>query len=885
MSGNSGSHALIAAIGCALLAPAAAQSPPDAAPIRVTITGSHIARIDAEEALPVRVILREEIERSGAVTLEGLLQKLPANINAVNEAMSVGDVTRPGLSSANLRGLGSGSTLVLLDGRRLANHAFDGESVDLGSIPLAAIDRVEVLADGASAIYGSDAIGGVINVILRKDFVGAQVSAGGRITERGGGNQRQAGFDAGFGDPARDGYNVFVSLAHLKQDRLASRDREFARTAQRPELGLDQLVGATFPANIVDRARLRLLNPSASTGCTPPISLPFRSPPFLSPVCGLDPAPWTDLLPSAERSSALLRGSLRLSSSVELFAEALLTRNRLRTQTAPMSIFPFTNLLDPTRYPANGPYYPAAFANANGLSGDLVVAYSAVELGPRLNTVTSTAQRYVAGLEGRHGEWDFNLAAVRSSNRQDHSYGGGWLYINRLTAALRTGLINPWGPSAPEGQALLASTGFNGTPQSAHATTSQVTAVASRALATLPAGATMLALGGEVRSEQLSYIWSPEVLLNGFSPGSDVPQSKSGQRDVQAVHAELSAPIGRGFEAKLAVRHDRYSDFGATTNPKLALRWQPDRRLLLRGSWGTGFRAPPLYSLDAPPGVTQAVAGRADPVRCPVTKSVDDCFFIVQAYVGGNPALQPETSEQRSAGFVWQPAKTLSVGLDYWRVKLDGVIAPLEVDNALRYYDRFSSRFIRGPADTAYPDLPGPIIGLNLSPINLGTTVTAGVDASAMWSKTSPSWGQLRVALHATYVAQHDTQIDGVQYVSTLGNAAISAPVPHWRAALALDWSQGVWGATLSPTYSAGYLDQFPGPDGPARKVGGTSSWDLQLRCTALASQRWTIGIQNLFNRNPPASNQTRTVQVGYNPQLSNPLGRTYYLLGSFTLP
>jgi iron complex outermembrane receptor protein len=894
MSGHSGCRALNCLLRVSLVAaigwvdPAAAAAGPEHDILqRITITGSHLARIDAEEALPVRVIRREEIERSGAVTLEGLLQHLPANVNPFNEALSVRNVTNPGLSSANLRGLTPGSTLVLLDGRRLANYALDGESVDLNSIPLAAIDRVEVLADGASAVYGSDAIGGVINVILRKDFVGTQISAGGRLTEQGGGKQRQAGVDAGFGDLRRDGYNVFASLWHQKQDRLASQDRGFARTAQRPELGMDRLIGATFPANIVDRPGLRVLNPAQPTGCIPPLSLPFRPFPFFTPACGMDPAIWIDLLPGAERTSALVRGSLQLDATIELFAEALLSHHRSENQTAPMSVLsvPVPGArLPPSIYPASGPYYPTAFANANGLSGDLVVSFMAADVGPRMNTVTSLAQRYVGGMRGRYDAWDFDLSVVRSLNEQEHHYDRGWLYMNRLIAALRTGLINPWGPSGPEGQELLASTAFNGVPQSAHAATTQVTAVASRPLAALAAGEMILAVGWESRFERLSHAWDPNVLLSGFSPGFDVQQSKSGQRDLHAVHAELSVPVARGLEARFALRRDQYSDFGSTTNPKIALRWQPDRRWLLRGSWGTGFRAPPLYLLDAPPGVTQAVGGRADPVRCPVTAALHDCFFVVQAYAGGNPALRPEISRQRSAGVVWQPAKAVSIGVDYWRVQLDGVIAPLEVENVFRYFDKYSSRFIRGPSDADYPDLPGPIIGLDLSPINLGTTVTSGVDTSAQWSMTSPSWGRAQVAFNAAHVARYDTQIDGVQFVSILGNAVYKAPVPRWRSTLSFDWTRGGLGVNLSSHYTAGYVDQFPGSNGMSRKVRSNSTWDLQVRLDAIGGLRWALGVQNVFDTNPPASNQNRSAQAGFNPQLSSPLGRTYYVLGTYTL-
>jgi iron complex outermembrane recepter protein len=863
--------------GCAF-----AQPLPEDTASQVTVTGSTIRRIDLEDALPVIRISRDEVERSGATTLEMLLQRLPANVNAVTEANSVGELTRPGISSANLRGLGGGSTLVLLDGRRLANHAFDGEAVDLGAIPLAAIDRIEVLTDGASAIYGTDAIAGVINIILRRDFVGAQASAGALAAQHGGGAQRQAGIDVGTGHLGRDGYNVLAALHQSRQERLRATQRSFSHTAQQPDIGLDALHGSTFPANIIDRPGRRILNPTAASGCTPPTTLPFRPFPFRTPACGADPAVWTDLLPEVERSSALLRGTVRADAALDLHAEALLARSRLERLSSPMLVLPVGNAAGPPIYPANGPHYPSAFAAANGLSGNLLIAWRADELGPRRTTVEGTAQRYVVGAQGRWAGWDVDLAAVHSANRQAQTYGGSWLMLGRLIPALRTGLINPWGPSGPDGQALLASTVFSGTPQTADATTSLVSAVASGPLATLPAGPLMLGVGGELRRERLNYDWDPAVLLNGFNPVDNVPQSKRGTRQVKALHAELAWPVERGLDAQLAVRHDDYSDFGSSTNPKLALRWRLQPELMLRGAVGRGFRAPPLYALDAPPGVTRVVAGLPDPLRCPVTGTVDDCNFVVQAYAGGNPNLQPETSRQRSAGLLWQPVREWSLGVDLWRIQQEGVITPLTAENALRYFDRFSDRILRGPADPAHPTLPGPIIGMDLSPINLGTTIASGVDASMQWSGAPQPWGRWRANLQGTYVHRHDAQFDGVEFVSLVGSALVASPVPRWRSLATLDWALGQVGATLSHTYSAGYVDQFPGGDGLARRVRSSAVWDLQLRLARPDGWRFSLTIQNLLDRDPPASNQQRSAQLAYNPQLSNPLGRSLALLGTY---
>jgi iron complex outermembrane receptor protein len=849
---------------------------------RVVVTGTHIPQTDIEGALPVQVIRREEIERSGVTTVEQLLERVPANFNPVKAASTIGNGTSPGLSSANLRGLGGGSTLVLLNGRRLANYAFDGESVDLNSIPLAAIDRVEVLKDGASAIYGTDAIAGVINFILRRDYAGAEISADIAATQHGGGNGGYVNAAFGTGDTVRDGYNIFAALSYQKDQALKAIDRAFARTGYRPELGINNLSAITFPANIIDFVGDSALNPTFANGCAPPSSLPIDDPdPFFAEACGYDAATAIDLLPAVERASAMLRGTWRADASVDVFAEALLGRNRFDTQIAPFGTRAFTSF-GLVAYPAGGPYYPSAFAAANELKGELPFSFRATELGPRFNSTTTDMQRYMLGAQGQAAGWDYDFAAVYSANSQQVAYSGSYVYLSKFVAALNTGLINPWGPSDPDGNALLASTAYSGTPQTAHGSTSLVNAFASREIGRLAAGPLALALGAEARHEHLSYDWDPAV-LTGDSPIDVAQQSASGSRNVLALFAELSVPIAAGLDAQLAARFDDYSDFGSTTNPKVALRWQPLRELLLRGSWGTGFRAPPLYALYAPTSDAGLMTGVVDPIRCPETDSQQDCSGTVQLYGGGNPGLQAETSTQWNLGLVLEPAPGLSIGVDYWNIVQDGIIAPLAPEDALRYPDEFGDRILRGPADPETPGLPGPIVAIDGSQINHGTTKTSGIDVLLNWAAPAQAWGQLRVGLQGTYVRQWETQIDGVNYVSMLGGAVYGAPVPRWRSTLTFDWTRGPWGATLSQVYSGGYVETRSAKDGRLWQVGAAASWDLQARYAGFDGWQIAAGIRNLFDAEPPPSDHGQSFQTGYNPQAASPLGRVFYLRAGYS--
>ena len=253
-------------------APALAQD------IRVEVTGSNIKRVDVEGALPVTVLTREEIAQTGVTSAQDLLQYVTAATSAGNfNASTVIGATTFGLQTASLRGLGGSRTLVLVNGRRLPGFAGDqlnGQSTNLSTIPFGAIERVEVLKDGASAIYGTDAIAGVINFILKKDYRGIEAYGYYGVTEQGGGDSWRATVTGGWGDLTKDKFNVFVNFDYQKQDALAALDREISKTAYIPAEGVNRTSGYSFPANInVPGASPVTRNPTNPT-CAPPFSYP-----------------------------------------------------------------------------------------------------------------------------------------------------------------------------------------------------------------------------------------------------------------------------------------------------------------------------------------------------------------------------------------------------------------------------------------------------------------------------------------------------------------------------------------------------------------------------------------------------------------------------------
>jgi iron complex outermembrane receptor protein len=457
-----------------------------------------------------------------------------------------------------------------------------------------------------------------------------------------------------------------------------------------------------------------------------------------------------------------------------------------------------------------------------------------------------------------------------------------------MIAAMATGLINPFGPSGPEGDALLASTQVSGDLHDAKGSTALADAKASREIYRLPGGPLVIAIGTEARRENLddsftSLLTSGDVLGAG---GDRHPVSAS--RTAQALYAEAGIPFAKAWEGQLAARYDHYSDFGGTLNPKLALRWQPLTSLMLRASWGTGFRAPTLPDLFTPfsHGFTSDQA--QDPLRCPVTGLPQDCGGSFPALMGGNPSLEPEKSKQLNAGVVWEPLPRLSMGLDYWRIHKTNTIGVVPEDSLFLYHDHFASNFVRGPPDATFPNLPGPIQTVLEWNQNLGSLVTAGFDIGVSYRGQATPLGRFGFALNGTYISEWQQQLDGVNYTSAVGNTVVG-PIPRWRHQLALNWDSGPWGGTLVQTFQNGYsepdiLTCDDNGNCGNRRVGSYSVWDVQGSYAGFKNTKIVLGIRNLLDQAPPFTQASSGFfETAYDGAYADPRGRTYYARLTFT--
>jgi iron complex outermembrane receptor protein len=852
----------VRALLAAACLPAIAQDQPAGADQRVIVTGSQIPRIDGETALPVQIITHEDIERSGVQDIEQLMSLISANFGGQNIAEGVGDSIRPGFSGASLRGLGDRYTLVLLDGRRVANHAFSDEvgiGVDLATIPLAAIERVEVLRDGASAIYGSDAIAGVVNFILKSDFSGAEASVSREWAGAGGGGASQTStFGAGRGALATDGYNLLAVVSRHQEQAMSTQSRWFSDTDFLPAIGLFGVSRSAFPAN--------LLLPDGST-VSP--AAPACSPTTiaLGSGCWYDPARLSNMIPKQDNLGFLGRATLALPHGDSIRAELLWSRAKERFQAAPSPIN-FGGLAgEPAiTIPVDSPYYPAGL----GLTPDNIpLFYRTTTLGPRITDSTTTQQRLLLAWRGEVASWSLDAALLQSTSRSTLDFVSGYVDSDAIVAALATGSLNPFGDSGPVGDALLASTRATGRAHDAVGQMRSVDLHATRDLMRLNDAPLTLGVGAELRHEMLDDRTTP---LGDRAAGvGERPNPKAGLRDMQAAYAELELPLAHRLDAQLALRVEHYSDFGTGYNPKVSLRWRQASSLLLRASAGTGMRVPTLPELYSPVSDFTYPQGLPDPIRCPVTHADSDCSLEVPVTTGGNRALQPERSRQASIGIVLAPSKDSTLTVDWWQLRLRHEITEPGDALVLDGNPRFEVINIqRGPVDPAYPTLPGPITGLNEINQNLFSQALSGVDVDLNLRSSATRFGRFSVGLDGSWLADFSTLVPDQPRARAAGQFGL----PRWCHTLTLGWDREAWKFTLSQQFIGSTLDFHPMPDMSLRRVAPYDIWDTQLAWDP--SKAWTIalGVRNLADKVPPASN---VGSYGFDNGNADPRGRLVY--------
>ncbi|SDA78882.1 TonB-dependent receptor [Janthinobacterium sp. 551a] len=898
---------LVALMG--VVGPVMAQ---DAAPAlqRVEVTGSSIKRVAKEGALPVQVITFDQIEKQGITTTEQLVRTLSANGTGADNMTSGNNVfgadadrVSGGASFASLRGLGPSSTLVLLNGRRIATHGASGKSVDLNSIPLGAISRVEILKDGASAIYGTDAIGGVINFILKNNYSGVEASVSTNDTQAGGGATRRASLLAGTGSLEEDRYNIMASLTVDKAQRLNGSDRSFVNGFQ-PDRGLSPDTTGTPFANQMAGAGTALgasfqlpgdpnkylqANPLSFQGkCdTIPGMSQYQtelwkdvtSPLRTKYSCAYDYGADYVLQFPVERANLLSRGTFQLAPDHRMFVEVLGSRTKATAILTPMQVQ--ATIANKAVYPVGGAYYQDLSAYIPTFDNTKPISYKwrANDVGNRTQENTTDNARVLVGFEGNFGKWDYKAGISRAESSTKTKLTDGYSYTDKLYAALATGIINPWvgaGQSQTEAaKQLIESTKFRGAFQHGKTTLTQIDGSVSGELFQLPAGALAMAAGFDFRREGYNFAQDVDATQILLAPGNAALSDAS--RTVKAVYAELLVPVLKDLEMQLAIRRDDYSLVGATTNPKVAFRYQPADFLLFRGSASKGFLAPSFQQLYSGSLSQELPNGVVDQQGCAQHPGVPEYCAIdrLDYKTGGNTNLKPETSKQGSVGFVIEPFKGYSASFDYWAINTKDRILNRTPQIVLANYQALNQYIIRKP--------DGTIDYVQAGWINAAGSRVRGLDVGlrgegkikdAKWTAT----------LDGTYMDSFKfAEYQGQEYQELVGKFYTRDLYLRWKHNASFGVSRGDWSGLLIQSFSSGYKDQVPNggkgtpPPGFNPDVSSYTTYNLSGTYTGFKNTTITVGIQNLFDRDPPftAHNVDEVVGAGWDPRVADPRGRS----------
>lgn len=845
----------------------------------IVVTGSRIRGAPPAGARVV-TIDRDDIERSGYATTQQLIQALPQNFGGGPNEGTIGFTIRGNSnanlgygSSVNLRGLGATSTLTLIDGNRVALGGVSGMFVDLSLIPASAIDRVEILADGASAIYGSDAVAGVVNVRLRNDFEGAETRA--RFGAADGFKEWQVSQLAGAGWSSG---KLVLGYEFYRRGNLAASDRDYVTEDLRPFGGPDYRKNFSNPGTILaaDGSVYGIPRGQDGTGLTPGQLLAGQ--PNLA-----DGRANSDMLPRQERHAAFGSLTQELTPWLRFSAQGFYAVRHGDVRTTPDN---YGNIV----VPVSNPFY----VDPIGTGQPVVVNYDFTDdLGPQMRRVRVRAWSANAGLEARFGSWRAELRGSYGIQRERDRSVNIPNYV-RLAQALAdpdpATAYNLFGDGSHTPRATIERVrGFrenNGT--------SRVRAAALKLdgpLFALPGGPARLAIGGEIRSERynarsVTFDFSPEP-VDGGSAGFPIA------RRVTAAYAELSLPlVGAGqaiplveaLDLSLAGRLERYSDFGTTANPKIGATWKIGGGLALRGSWGTSFRAPGFADIRTGRGTATYI-----PLPVPDPASPTGTTNVL-ALIGSNPDVGPEKAETWTLGAVYAPPALPGLRLDigYFDIRYRDRIANLGTD----YMSFLSNRDLYGSLITDDPTadllvryygdenfrnpfgIPAGAIGaivdgrtLNLSSVHmngldfdLGYAFTAG--ATDIAAGVSGAW-IFRQRQRITPTAPTE------DVVATTGN-----PV-DLRLRGRFNLSNGPWNLAAFVNYVNDYRNTAVIP---AAHVSSWTTVDVQIGRDLgkiLPGTRLALSVSNLFDRKPPyVENANIFSASGYDPDNASPVGR-----------
>jgi iron complex outermembrane recepter protein len=941
---------VLVALGGALVVgamPALAQTATPPAQ-RIEITGSSIKRLDAETALPITVIKREDIERSGFTTAADLIQSLPSMQGFITASKSVNG-GGGGVTTASLHSLGSAYTLVLLNGRRLAPYN-TGTTVNLNSIPLSIVERIEVLTDGASAIYGADAIAGVVNFILKKNSEAGDFSISANLPQKSGGRSANLAISKGFGNFDSDGFNVLIGFSYEKQQELNAEQRSFSKSGFIPFESDGKQVTTWFSSSNSIPGTVILTDSTGNgdgdafyspdylkTGKCGPRSV------FRGGVCRFDFSSTVQNIPDSERLSLFGSARFKLAESATLFGEFGFSDYKTNPRFAPPAqpgIFMTQALVDKhvTPYLAQlgvkaGDFYPVGDPGFQGPSINLRV----YDAGGRTNEFRTKTLHVVAGAEGNFGPVDFSTYLTHSENKATDTLKAGYLSSNKFNALIASGAFDPLSAQIGQSAAVLDPAVLRQLFDTTKSTLDIASVKGSIPLFKLGGGDFSVGLGIDIgrqgyKDDPSAISQGPNKLQPNFTDtpigGSSGALPFDSTRGTVGTYMELAAPVLKELELAAAVRFDSFEavknskNFDPDGNPiaaatqgkkasdttyKFSARYQPVPEVLLRGSVGTGFKAPTLANITSP---VQS-AGSSGFHDCPPGLAPNLALFcakVSQEYnkqSGGNPntdasGLRPEKSQQWTVGFRIEPDRAFSFGVDLWQVKLKDRIDTVPEDVA------FGDGVAYGQLFSVLPDpvTKKPTLTYTQSPTNLGKAQYMGLDFDVSSTVATPI-GKLFGRGTLTYMIQSKYEVVGLDgYQTSLGRIGPDTEVTfRWLANLSVSLESGPMTNTFNIALKPGYQDasstatsgsevrlvradgSIGGRVGVDRKVEAYTLFDWQGKYQITKEFAITGGIKNIFDKNPPFTIQnldgTGNMR-GYDGRYADPLGRQFSLTASY---
>lgn len=843
-------------------APAADTSSDDAVALdRIQVTGSRISRADIEGALPVTVISRDDIERSGKTSVTEALRALSFNSSGSYVQTSGNSFT--GQAQVNLRGLGAARSVVLVNGRRLPISPVSTSAADLNSIPLAAVERIEVLSDGASAVYGADAIGGVVNVILRKDFEGSAVSFGAGSPSEDGGDTREASFVTGVSTGKS---NAILGASYYEKDLIALADRPYSRSEFGDGVDFGTTGGLSGFGNSVFSPDFSRQLDAPDAACPEDRGF-YRYTDDGSFNMAGGPLCTYDFTGIAADTASLKAASLFAYSERQINDTWSTSFDATYSQTQSSGRFaPAPALLSVPAAAASNPY-----------GEDIVVAHRYLALGPRDTEVQNDIVHVVGTLKGDFANYSAE-AGLRFFRYNSNEFGRNYVLNSVAAANAASGAYNPLDVNNPGSQDTLNSMKVTINRDGYSEAHEAFLNIDMPMVTETAAGPVGLAFGGEFREEEFADVYDSQS--EAGTVGGSAGNSSSGERDFFALYAETLVPLAEGLEMGLAVRFDDYSDVGSEFSPKVSFRYTPMDNMTLRASYGQGFRAPLLSELNANDSFSAETvrdlvvcdANGQDLTTCPQVQK--DTFFVA------NNNLDPETSDQFSIGMVYQPTDFWDFSLDYYNIVInDSISSPSPQSLVLR--ELAGQALPEGSSVTRLAS--GAIDTITSQTVNIAEIKTDGLDLTTNLSFDLGQWGRVKSGVSLSWVLGY-TEDDGATPVQDeVGYARIgtSSALPEYRGTWQTMWAISDYTVTWVVSHIADTaLTQLPTEENPLllEKVGHSSSYtlhDLQVQYVTPWNSDISVGVRDLFDR---GANVNRSLgNPFYDQELYDPTGRMPY--------